>query len=106
MKTLGVLWSSVTDEFSFKPRKPEDITDFTKRTFLKLLATVFDPLGMATPVIVLGRQILQDIWIGGYDWDDPLLDSINARIKKWLQQLSDLSNVTVPRCLQEQREDN
>ena len=43
MKALGVQWNAETDMFTFKLNPPMDI-DYTKRGFLKKLATLFDPL--------------------------------------------------------------
>ena len=98
LKTLGVVWSASVDEFVFQTRCVDD-DQFTKRSFLRILATVFDPLGLVSPFIVVGRIILQDIWIGGFDWDDPIADPIAGRIRNWLSQFSDLSQVHIPRCL-------
>ena len=42
MKALGVLWNAQMDMFTFKLNPPQDIV-YTKRGFLKKLATLFDP---------------------------------------------------------------
>ena len=50
-KVLGIIWSTNTDEFSISTKKPENIEQAkTKREVLVTLASIFDPLGIITPV--------------------------------------------------------
>ena len=43
---------------------------------------------------------MQEIWIVGVGWDDPLPDKMNKKIKIWFDELKDLGRVKVPRTLQ------
>ena len=45
LKTLGVLWLAKEDIFTFKAGAPDEHFQFTKRNFLKKIATLFDPMG-------------------------------------------------------------
>ena len=47
-KTLGVWWLAQEDVFTFKENVPDGNTVFTKRNFLKKIATLFDPLWLLT----------------------------------------------------------
>jgi len=100
VKTLGVLWLANDDVFTFKSQISERLITPTKRSFLKLIATLFDPLGFLSPYIVRAKIIMQQIWIGGLDWDDILPDEITTKVMSWLSELPVLTKVRVPRCLQ------
>ena len=71
----------------------------TKRNVLKKIATVFDPLGLISPAIIKGKMLLQMLWSRGYDWDDEIYDDIANEIQSWLDQLSVLAQVQIPRCI-------
>ena len=60
-KMLGLI------EQEFKP---------TKRNILKKTATLFDPLGFLSPLIIRAKMIMQKMWIAGTDWDDVLSDDL------------------------------
>ena len=93
-KTLGVLWEAAKDAFTF-----------TKRNFLSKVATLFDPLGFLSPFIIRAKVLLQDLWTAGLDWDDPLGEPLVCRSRKWFEELSELAQIRVPRCLQLQTEE-
>ena len=46
MKTLGVTWLPEEDMFTIKENPLESGFEFTKRNFLKKIATLFDPIGI------------------------------------------------------------
>ena len=48
-KTLGVWWSADQDVFTFKENAPSDEMKYTKRSFLKKIAILFDPIGLLAP---------------------------------------------------------
>lgn len=78
-RTLGVAWDSVTDSFVIQVEIPE--RPFTKRGVLSTINTIFDPLGVVSPVTLAGRLIQRSI-IPGKEresaclqqcgWDDQL----------------------------------
>jgi len=40
------------------------------------------------------------MWTSVLDWDDPLDQSQARQAKKWFEELTELSEVQVPHCLQ------
>ncbi|GBP02047.1 hypothetical protein EVAR_88437_1 [Eumeta japonica] len=44
----------------------------TKRQVLKIVMSLFDPLGLASPVTTKAKQLLQEIWRRGTGWDDEI----------------------------------
>jgi hypothetical protein len=71
----------------------------TRRGILSTISSVYDPLGIVSPVILVGKQILQDLCHQNVDWDDPLHDDILMRWERWRNELPLLEKVKLPRCL-------
>ena len=63
MKMLGQNWDSEADTLSVKPVKMLEMSFVTKRTVLKQVAKLFDPLGMFAPVTLKGKLFLQKLWV-------------------------------------------
>ena len=62
----------------------------SQRDFLKRIATLFDPLGFLTPFTVRAKILIQDIWLAGTDWEDPLLDETSRKVQIWFGELKEL----------------
>ena len=83
-KVLGMCYSFARDEFSFRPdmekmRQPVR----TKREMLKLIASLYDPMGFLAPFLILARMIFQKAVQVGGGWDDLLPDDICAEFAAW-----------------------
>ena len=50
----------------------------TRRGILSSVSSVYDPLGIVAPVILVGKQLLQELCRDGIDWDDPVPDHIHS----------------------------
>ena len=79
-RTLGILWCAESDTFQFHVKLPEQPP--TRRGILSTVSSVFDPLGMVSPFIVLGKRILQDLCRDGIEWDEEIPYSIRIRWKR------------------------
>lgn len=104
-RVLGLLWNAKFDCFTFS-------TDFnkidktivsgiirpTKRQVLKLVMSIYDPLGFLSHFIVKARILLQEIWKSEIGWDDELTDTINIKWLKWITELTKINTVKIPRC--------
>jgi hypothetical protein len=66
---------------------------------LSTVCSVYDPLGIVAPVILIGRQILQDLCRDNYDWDDSVPNELLSRWEKWRSDLHLLEQVKLPRCV-------
>ena len=95
-RTLGLEWCVRQDCFQFKivlkDRPP------TRRGILSTVYSLYDPLGFLSPVILVGRQILQEICKQHHDWDAPLPEDIIKRWQTWKQSLIDLQQIRISRC--------
>ncbi|XP_067040969.1 uncharacterized protein [Acropora muricata] len=105
IKTLGILWQAAKDAFTFKVQPPDNHFSFTKRNFLSKVATLFDPLGFLAPFIIRAKVLLQDLWAAGLDWDDPFGEALVRRSRNWFEELPELAQISVPRCLQPMKDE-
>ena len=52
----------------------------TKRNVLRKIATLFDPLGFLSPFTITAKIFMQEMWIIGVDWDNPLPSEVVRKI--------------------------
>ncbi|XP_055522482.1 uncharacterized protein LOC129716673 [Wyeomyia smithii] len=96
IKTLGIHWQPCSDELRFSYH-PTQILQPTKRSILSQIASLFDPLGLLTPIVIKAKFIMQRLWELKVAWDaSPPGELVNA----WydlLQSLSSLNSFQIPR---------
>ena len=100
--TLGVSWDTQQDVFMITPNIPT--RPFTKRGILSTINSLYDPLGLASPVILQGRLIQREILMSGsgldnFDWDVKLPQNYYSEWSMWISSLSTLSEFRVSRSL-------
>lgn len=95
LKVLGLKWLPIDDCFSFD----YNITDntYTKRSVLKLLASIFDPVGFLSPCTFLAKCIMQDLWKLSIGWDDSLPSDLRDKWFSFISSLSCLSSLKIER---------
>ena len=96
-RALGVLWCVKSDSLQVKVSL--DDRPFTRRGILSTVCSVYDPLGLISPVVLAGKQILQSLCSLNTDWDDPLPDSLLGNWIKWKESILNLSELKIQRCL-------
>ncbi len=94
-RALGVQWCVETDTFQLRITVQD--TPLTRRSILSTVSSVYDPLGFVSPVLLVAKQILQELCKDGVDWDDPISEQIRVRWEKWRRELFLLNDVTVRR---------
>ena len=97
-KALGIIWQASNDLFMFASMKPA-LEIVTKRDLLRIVASIFDPMGFLSPVVVRGRLLLQKIWTIGLQWDESLPPDLAQIATEWLRDIEKLNVVTVTRSL-------
>ena len=96
-RALGVLWCTESDSFKFKinvKNKP-----ITRRGILSVTSSIYDPLGFLAPAILPAKMLMQQLCKEGLAWDDEIPDQLSRKWNSWLQELHQLSAVTIPRCV-------
>ena len=102
---LGLWWDPEQDSFTFrtnfnrvKPGVVDGTQIPTKRDVLKLIASLFDPLGFVAHYAVKARILFQRIWRAGTTWDEIIPDALHESWRMWCAELQLLPTVKVPRC--------
>ena len=95
-RALGVFWNIKDDTLGFQVTNEEK--PMTRRGILSVVSSLYDPLGLAAPVILVGKQILQDLCREGAQWDDALPEQLESKWQSWKEQLKTLEKCAVPRC--------
>lgn len=54
---------------------------------LKILVTVYDPLGLIGNFLIYLKIIMEEIWRSRVAWDEPIKDEQLAKWNKWLYYL-------------------
>ena len=88
-RVLGVKWNTIDDCYLLEPTNFQDTPKkLTQRTLLKYVPSIFDPLGMSSPIQIRICTSLQQIWKGNQHWDRPiaLADYPELPIFKTLQK--------------------
>jgi hypothetical protein len=96
-KALGTKWCVEDDKFFFDI----DVScqSVTRRKILSVVSSVFDPLGLVSPVVITGKMILQDATRMKLQWDDELPGDLQDRWRAWLAAVSKLACLRIPRCM-------
>ena len=103
-KALGISWNAERDSFKFKVTKP-DYEVKTKRSFLKLVSTIFDPHGFVAPVILNAKILIQELWKAKLDWDEKITGDLINKINAWHGDLELIEDVEVNRWFRMGSED-
>ena len=86
-KALGMWWLSDQDVFTFRENAPSSDVKYTKRHFLKEIATLFDPIGFLAPFTIRAKMLLQQMWMAGLDWDEELTEPLTNAARAWFSEL-------------------
>ncbi|XP_070067195.1 uncharacterized protein [Drosophila virilis] len=101
-KLLGLWWLPGQDLLTFvvtpnllaKASKERP----TKRRVLSVIMSIFDPLGLLG-FFNIRAKILQNIWRSNIRWDDDFTNEDEADWQHWLDLVSNLNAVRIPRCM-------
>ena len=105
VKLLGVNWALIDD--TLVPI-PISLLANTKRKILSEIASLFDPLGFLSPIIIKVKCFMQSLWTNKLGWDDVLPENLQEqwtriaqdissweefRLERWLHHSSDVKSV-------------
>lgn len=107
IKVLGVLWNTKTDVITFNitPKETASESD-TKRSFLELSASIYDPLGMLSPFIMKIKLLFQEVWLQEMTetkkkkkgWDTKLPEEIQKKWNDMKSEIPSLNAIETNRC--------
>jgi hypothetical protein len=101
-KVLGMSWNVKVDTLVV----PVDIVGeraralpVSKISILSVLAGMYDPLGIVSPIGVSMKILFQELCVKGVNWDEQLGGEIERRWLEWVSDLEVVKEVSVPRCV-------
>lgn len=97
VSTLGLSWQPMSDSFRFIVKHWQPSLHMTKRNLLSDINSIFDPIGLISPVLIKGKIFLQQLWVLKMGWDDPLTADLQLRWTSFYSSLQHLNQVVVPR---------
>ena len=95
-RTLGTRWCIESDSFQLRITLQDK--PLTRRGILSTVSSIYDPLGFVAPLLLKGKQILQDLCREKADWDDPVSEDVRRKWEKWGNELLLLNDLKVRRC--------
>ncbi|XP_044574081.1 uncharacterized protein LOC123258276 [Drosophila ananassae] len=103
-KVLGMYWQPATDDFKFGikyHRVPRIVMTGervpTKREFLSLVMSTFDPIGFLSCYMVTEKLLMREIWRKGVNWDEPLPADLAAAFEDWRKEMRKIEEIRCPR---------
>lgn len=105
-KTLGIHWNALMDSFTYSFSTTPVSAKATKRQVLSSVAKLFDPTGWLSPVIIRSKILIQQLWLEGSDWDEPISPDSQSYWNLLLQDLLGVENIRIPRWINFRPSDN
>ncbi|XP_068240026.1 uncharacterized protein [Palaemon carinicauda] len=96
-KALGMLWDLKEDSLKVSIELKDN--PFTRRGLLSTISSLYDPLGLLSPIILPAKKLLQELCqVESLDWDERIPDELAERWQHWIQGLHLLEQLSIPRC--------
>ena len=96
-RSLGTCWCMESDTFKFRITLKDK--PFTRRGILSTVSSLYDPLGIVSPVVLKGKLMLRELVQQKADWDDPVPEEMRPRWEKWRAELKELEKLEIQRCV-------
>ena len=94
-KILGLNWDKQRD--TFRVEIPTESQRLTKRNILKTLASIYDPLGFISSVLLIGKILFRNLCDLRIPWDNEIPQEIE---NKWVQLVNGLNiKIEIPRSI-------
>ena len=101
-KILGVPWNKEEDTFSInfaKTLKGVEEGPLTKRKMLSAINSIFDLLGIAAPVVIVGKILYSEVCLRKLRWDEEVPVDIQKPWTKWLNGIKECPHISIPRSV-------
>ena len=94
-KLLGLKWDKYRDTLAIT--FPAKQAKYTRRAILQRVASIYDPLGIVSPVTLEGKLIYRKACDAKVPWDQELPNELLNEFKSWENSLPD--EIEVPRSI-------
>ena len=88
-------WDKQRD--TFRVEIPTESQRLTKRNILKTLASIYDPLGFISPVLLIGKTLFRNLCELRIPWDNEIPQEIENKWVKWVNGLN--IKIEIPRSI-------
>lgn len=95
---LGLRWNPVTDHIHYNLSNIPTQKEWTKRQILSEIGKLYDPCGFISPIVVLAKIHMQNLWKLEIDWDETTPEEISSTWNNFLTSFNE-TNITIPRWL-------
>lgn len=98
---LGLAWDIKRDELYLQVDLPDK--PFTRRGMLSIVGSLYDPLGMISPITLQGKCLQREIMLksksedGECDWDAPLPSEYGEKWNNWKASLTYFDKIRLRR---------
>ena len=104
IKTIGLLWHPLLDQFLSKGTCAHRLREsknspVSKRVISSLIAAIFYSLGLISPVVVVYKIFLQQLWLHKLDWDEQLPSELFSQWMDMYLRLSQVNEIAVDRLV-------
>lgn len=96
---LGLKWDLKEKVFTYRVKDSEVYPKWTRRTVLSKCASLFDPLGHLSPLLLLIKAFVQKLWTKTKTWDEPLSKELELEWLETWSQIRCIEQVKIPRWL-------
>jgi hypothetical protein len=88
VKPVGLFWEPHSDHLSYRIKLSETEA-CTKRQILSHIASLFDPLDLVGPIIIVAKIIMQSLWLEKVDWDEHLSEWSSELVVRFAGSIQD-----------------
>ena len=96
-KVLGMKWDLTKDTLSFPNIQDRLLDKITHRKILKQLPRHYDPLGIASSILMPGTKFMSELSEKGYKFDDPLNDEDCNTWRQIYSEVKQAMSIEIPR---------
>ena len=98
-KCLGYTWDKSEDKIiiDISEIRKKFVEEPTKRTMIRSIASIFDPLGLVSPIAVGMKNLYQDVCSSKKKWDEKLTEEFLSKWSKILEQLEEVDKIVIER---------
>lgn len=71
----------------------------TRRSILNIVSSIYDPMGMISPLIMTAKLIIQAMARNNISWDKSLPNKLLSMWKKWKMDMAKVVTLAVDCCI-------
>ncbi|XP_068231949.1 uncharacterized protein [Palaemon carinicauda] len=97
---LDLEWDTVNDTLNVKLPPELEISHShinTKRKAVSLFSSIYDPIGLISPVTNLGKLFIQKLWMTDEGWDTPIDPELVQELSDIMKRYKGLEQIKAPR---------